>query len=575
MSHDYVFSIHRIHKAYGQNVVLDDITLAFIRGARIGVIGHNGSGKTTLLRVLAGVETEFDGTRLVTPDTTTIGYLSQEPELTPGTVRENLEEAVSEITALRTRYEELNEEMGKEEVYSDEDKLQKVIDEQTKVDAEIHAKGAWEIERKLEQASHALGLPPQDADVGPLSGGERRRVALCKILLRHPDVLLLDEPTNHLDAETVHWLERHLREFKGSVLIITHDRYFLDNVAGWMLELESGKAYPYEGNYSVYLKKRAARDKSEDARSKARKKRLELELDWISKTPKGRMAKNKARIRDYETLYQEQQSAAKNIDGMALMIPITQKLGTKVLNVQGITKVLRRPHLVLKDVTFEVPPGAIVGVIGPNGTGKTTLLKIIADQIKPDAGTVEFGSTVDLCYVDQDRGDLDPNATVWHEITDGADELTLGKQKMNSRAYVSKFNFRGADQQQLVGNLSGGQRNRVQLAKMLRRGGNLLLVDEPTNDLDDHDTIRVLEEALEGFAGSAIVVSHDRFFTLDKVATHVLSFEEEGVARFWEGNYETYRELPPRRTRRQGRRARRRQAPPSDRGAAARRPTTA
>ncbi len=539
MSSDYVFSLSRVHKAYGRKVVLDDISLAFLRGARIGVIGHNGSGKTTLLRVLAGVETEFDGARILPQEGLSIGYLSQEPELTPGTVRDNLEEAVSEITGLLKRYDELSEEMGKEEVYSDADAMQRVLDEQAKVELEIQHRGAWEIERTLKQASHALGLPPADADVGPLSGGERRRVALCKILLQHPDVLLLDEPTNHLDADAVYWLERHLDAYDGTVIAITHDRYFLDNVAQWMLEMHDGRAIPYEGNYSVYLEKRAAREKSEDAQSKARKRRLLQEREWIGKNPKGRLAKNKARIRDYEQLYAEHQDAQKRTDDFSLMIPTTQKLGTKVLKLDGLCKSFG-DRQVLKDVTFELPPGAILGVIGPNGTGKTTMLKIIAGQLEADSGTVDLGPTVDLCYVDQDRGDLNPEENVWQAITDGADELALGKRKVNSRAYVSKFNFRGGDQQQLVGTLSGGQRNRVQLAKMLRKGGNVLLVDEPTNDLDV-TTIQVLEEALDGFAGSAIVVSHDRFF-LDRVATHILSFEEEGRARFWEGNYETYHE---------------------------------
>jgi len=536
MSSDYVFQLQHVSKAYGRNVVLDDINLAFMRGARIGVIGHNGSGKSTLLRVLAGVETEFEGTRLVPDDSITIGYVHQEPELTPGTVKDSLDEAVHEVRDLLKRFDELNEKLAEE---MDADAMQAALDELEKVQSAIDHTEAWELDRKLGQAAHALGLPPMDADVATLSGGERRRVSLCQTLLRHPDVLLLDEPTNHLDADAVYWLERHLDAYDGTVIAITHDRYFLDNVAQWMLEMDSGKGYPYKGNYSVYLEQRAARDKSEDARSKARKKRLMTEREWIGKTPKGRMAKNKARIRDYEQLFREHMDAQKSPDGFALMIPVSEKLGQKVLILKGISKSFGDLE-VLKDVTFEVPPGAIVGVIGPNGTGKTTLLRIISGQLEADAGTVEMGSTVVPCYVDQDRADLDPNKNVWEEITDGADELTIGKHKENSRAYVSKFNFRGSDQQQKVGTLSGGQRNRVQMAKMLRRGGNLLLVDEPTNDLDV-STIRILEDALNGYAGSAIVVSHDRFF-LDRVATHILAFEEGGHARFWEGNYETYRE---------------------------------
>jgi sulfate-transporting ATPase len=534
MSADYVFSLSHVRKAYGPKVVLDDINLAFLRGARIGVIGHNGSGKSTLLRVLAGVETDYDGTCLPAKDLT-IGYLSQEPDLTPGTVRDNLEEAVAEVQGLLTRFDELNEKLAED---LDPDAMQAALDELEHVQTHIDHTDAWNLEHTLDKASHALGLPPQDADVSSLSGGERRRVALCKILLRHPDVLLLDEPTNHLDADAVYWLENHLDAYDGTVISVTHDRYFLDNVAQWMLEMQNGRGIPYQGNYSEYLQQSAKRQNIDDARSRARKKRLEQELEWINTTPKGRMAKNKARIRDYEKLYEEHKSEEKQVDGFALMIPITKKLGTKVLNVQGVSKSFGDRE-VLRDVTFEVPAGAVVGVIGPNGTGKTTLLKIIAGQLEPDSGTVEMGPTVDCCYVDQDRADMDPDKNVWAEITDGADELTLGKRKVNSRAYVSKFNFRGADQQQLVGTLSGGQRNRVQLAKMLRRGGNLLLVDEPTNDLDV-STIRVLEEALEGYAGSAIVVSHDRFF-LDRVATHILAFEGDCSARFWEGNYGTYR----------------------------------
>ena len=535
MSSDYVFSLVRVSKAYGRNVVLDNISLSFIRGARIGVIGHNGSGKTTLLRVLAGAEPEFEGERIVVPQDVSIGYLSQEPELTPGTVGDNLDEGVAHVHALLARFDELNEMMGKE---LPDAEMQAVYDEHAKVQTAIDTQDAWEIDRRVEQAAHALGVPPRESDVATLSGGERRRVALCKMFMQHPDVLLLDEPTNHLDADAVFWLERHLADYDGTVISITHDRYFLDNVAQWMLEMEGGRAFPFEGNYSAYLEQRAKRIKDADNRAKARKRRLDHELEWIRSNPKGRMAKSKARVRNFDALYEEHKSWSKeNRDPMAIVIPTGRKLGSKVLNVEGITKSYD-DRKVLDGVTFELPPGAVMGVIGPNGTGKTTLLKIISKQIEADSGSIEIGPTVIPCYVDQDRAELNPDNTVWQEISEGADEVQLGKISLNSRAYVSKFNFKGADQQQLVGTLSGGQRNRVQLAKMLRKGGNLLLVDEPTNDLDI-TTIRVLEEALEYYAGSAIIVSHDRYF-LDRLATHILSFEDGGEGRFWEGNYSTY-----------------------------------
>ena len=537
MSTDYVFTLVRVSKAFGRHVVLDNISLSFIRGARIGVIGHNGSGKTTILRVLAGVEKDFEGERIVVPEDVSIGYLAQEPELTPGTVGENLDEGVAHVHALLKRFDELNMKLAEELT---PEQMQAALDELEKVQSAIDHQDAWEIDRRVEQAAHALGVPPRDADVSKLSGGERRRVALCKMFMQHPDVLLLDEPTNHLDADAVHWLERHLAEYDGTVISITHDRYFLDNVAQWMLEMEGGRAYPFQGNYSSYLDQRAKRIKEADNRAKARKRRLDQELEWIRQNPKGRQAKSKARVRNFEALYEEHNTWAKeNRDPMAIVIPTGRKLGSKVIKVDGVTKSFG-DRTVLDGVTFELPPGAVMGVIGPNGTGKTTLLKIISEQIEPDSGTVEIGPTVIPCYVDQDRADLDPKKTVWEEISEGADEVQLGKISINSRAYVSKFNFKGPDQQQLVGTLSGGQRNRVQLAKMLRKGGNLLLVDEPTNDLDI-TTIRVLEEALQHYAGTAIIVSHDRYF-LDRLATHILSFEDGGNGRFWEGNYSTYRE---------------------------------
>ncbi len=537
MNPDYVFTLIRVSKSFAQTVVLKDISLSFFRGARIGVIGHNGSGKTTLLRILAGVETEFEGERIVADDVT-IGYLAQEPQLTPGTIQQNLDEAVAPIHALIDRYNELSVRLGED---LPADTMQSVLNEFDAIQTKIDHTDAWNVDHLVDQAAHALGVPDdRTADVARLSGGERRRVALCKLLMQHPDVLLLDEPTNHLDADAVRWLEKHLADYKGTVISITHDRYFLDNVAQWMLEMDSGIAYPYQGNYTTYLEQRAKRIQEVDARAKARKKRIDGELEWIRANPRGRQAKSKARIRSFEALYEEHKEWMEtNRDPMAILIPITRKLGSKVLSVKGVTKSFG-DRTVLEGVSFDLPPGAVLGVIGPNGAGKTTLLKIIAGQIRPDAGQVELGPTVDLCYVDQDRGDLDPDKTVWEEITGGADEIALGKFKLNSRAYVSKFNFRGPEQQQLVGTLSGGQRNRVQLAKMLKVGGNLLLVDEPTNDLDI-STIQVLEEALQHYAGSAIVVSHDRYF-LDRLATHILSFDVGGEGRFWEGNYQSYLE---------------------------------
>jgi len=535
MSQEVILSLQRVSKAYGKKVVLDNMNLSFFRGARIGVIGPNGSGKSSLLKVLAGVETEFEGTRWAA-DNLRIGYVPQEPRLKPGTVKENLEEAVGGVRSLLERYERLNERLAEP---LEPDEMQKVLDELERVQAEIEAKDAWELDRQLEQASHALGLPALDADVSRCSGGERRRVALCKVLLEHPDVLLLDEPTNHLDADAVDWLERHLAGYEGTVIAVTHDRYFLDNVAQWMLEMERGRGTPYHANYSAYLQEKQARKEADEKLSFAQAKLLERELAWIRQSPKARTVKNKARVRNFEALYEAHLNREKKDDAITLVIPPGDKLGQKVIRVTSLTKAFGE-RTVLKNVTFELPPGAVLGVIGPNGAGKTTLLKIISGSVKADEGTVELGPTVRTCFVDQDRAELDPEKSVWEEISDGLDELQVGSQKVNSRAYVAKFNFKSTDQQQKVGTLSGGQRNRVQMAKMLRRGGNLLLVDEPTNDLDV-TTIQVLEDAIENFPGCAIVVSHDRFF-LDKIATHLLAFQEDGTFRFWEGNYETYKE---------------------------------
>ena len=534
MSADYVFTLQHVNKAYGRKVVLADISLSFLRGAKIGVIGANGSGKTTLLKVLAGAEEDFDGERWADPKCQ-IGYLSQEPELTPGTVKENIDEGVADVKGLLDEFDAVNAKLGEG---PEGDELAALSDRLDRLMTEIETKDAWNIDHVVDQASHALGCPPGDSDVSTLSGGERRRVALCKLLLQHPDTLLLDEPTNHLDADAIHWLERHLDEYKGTVIAVTHDRYFLENVAEWMLEMDNGVATPYHGNYSTYLGQKEKRMHDADRKQRTRKRLLKQELEWMSKTPKGRQAKQKARVKEYEALYEETQKHEPKDDQVTINIPITRKLGGRVMEVKNLTKRYGE-RTVINDLSFEVPPGAVVGVIGPNGAGKTTLLKIIAKQIEADEGTIEVGQTVDLCFVDQDRAELNPNNTVFQEITDGADELKMGKLSVNSRAYVSKFNFKGTDQQQLVGNLSGGQRNRVQLAKMLRQGGNVLLVDEPTNDLDVA-TIRVLEESLAHFPGSAIVVSHDRFF-LDRIATHILAFDLDAKARFWEGNYESYR----------------------------------
>ena len=533
MSADYVLQLGRVSRSFDGRQVLEDISLAFLRGARIGVIGHNGSGKSTLLKILAGVDVDHEGVRWAADDVR-IGYLPQEPSLTPGTVRANLEEAVADTRALLQRYDGLNEKLGED---LDADAMQAALDELQTVQEEIESRDAWELDRRVEQAGHALGCPDGDADVERCSGGERRRVALATILLEHPDVLLLDEPTNHLDADAVQWLERHLADYHGTVIAITHDRYFLDNVAEWMLEMVRGRGIPYKGNYSAYLEQRAAREATEARQDKSKQAALQRELEWIRQSPRARTAKSKARIKNFERLRDEQKE--RGDDGITIDIPAGEKLGNKVLNVEALTKRFG-DRTVIHDLSFEIEPGAILGVIGPNGTGKTTLLRIIAGELEPEEGRVVLGPSVTPCSVDQDRAELDPEKTVWQEITDGHDELTLGVRKMNSRAYVSRFNFRSGDQQQLVGTLSGGQRNRVQLAKMLRQGGNLLLVDEPTNDLD-LGTIRVLESSLQAFPGCAVVVSHDRFF-LDRIATHILAFEEGGGARFWEGNYATYRE---------------------------------
>ena len=532
MSTEICYSVVRVNKSFGNKEILKGITLGFYKGAKIGVIGGNGSGKSTLLKILALKEEPSSG-QVLPQKGLTIGYLPQEPQLEAGkTVKENIDPAVQHVHDLLKEHEDLGMKLGEP---LDDDEMQKVMDRMSEVGDEIERVDGWTIDSRLEQAMGALGCPPPDAKVDHLSGGEKRRVALCRLLLEKPDFLLLDEPTNHLDADTVAWLEKHLQDYAGTIVLVTHDRYFLDNVVKWMLELERCEGTPYEGNYSLYLEQKAARLAAEEKQQKDRSRILEREIEWVRQGRKGRSLANKARLKHLSELQaQEDKVQEGSVD---LVIPSVQRLGDNVLDVKGVRKAFDGRTLV-DDLTFTLPPGAILGVIGPNGTGKSTLLRMIDGSVEPDGGEIKVGETVVLCHVDQGREDLDPKKTVFTEITDGADEITLGKIRMKSRAYVSKFNFRGTDQEQAVGTLSGGQRNRVQLAKMIRRGGNLLLLDEPTNDLDLM-TLRVLEEALQRFAGSAIVVSHDRYF-LDRICTHMLVFEGDGKTDFLEGNYADY-----------------------------------
>jgi sulfate-transporting ATPase len=532
MSTEICYSLVRVHKTYNQREVLKGITLGFYKGAKIGVIGGNGSGKSTLLRILALKEEASSG-QVLPQKGLRIGYLPQEPVLDAGaTVRENVEPAVKHVHDLLKEHDELGAKLG--EALSD-DEMQKVMDRFAEVGEAIERVDGWTIDSRLEQAMHALGCPAPDASVEHLSGGEKRRVALCRLLLEQPDFLLLDEPTNHLDADTVAWLEKHLQEYAGTVILVTHDRYFLDNVAKWMLEIERGEGVPYEGNYSLYLEQKSSRLATEEKQQADRSKVLERELDWVRQGRKGRSQVNKARIKQFAELQAKDQSV--NEGSVDLVIPAGKRLGDKVIELDHVKKGYDT-RVLIEDLSFVLPPGAILGVIGPNGTGKTTFLKLVTKQETPDSGTVSIGETVELCHVDQEREGLDPKKTVFQEITDGQDEITLGKFRVKGRAYVSKFNFKGSDQEQLVGSLSGGQRNRVQLAKMLRRGGNMVLLDEPTNDLDLM-TLRVLEEAIQRFPGCCIVVSHDRYF-LDRICTHMLVFEGEGKTDFLEGNYADY-----------------------------------
>jgi ATP-binding cassette ChvD family protein len=527
MAHQYIFQMYRLSKAFPPDkTVLNDVTLAFLPGAKIGVLGYNGAGKSSLLRIMAGLDTEFRGDAQLAPGAT-VGLLEQEPQLDETKdVRGNVEDGVAETRALLDRFNELAAN------YSDE-----TADEFGALQAKIDAADAWSLDTNVEYAMDALRLPPGDADVTRLSGGERRRVALCRLLLRAPELLLLDEPTNHLDAESVAWLERHLAEYKGTVVAVTHDRYFLDNVAGWILELDRGRGIPYEGNYSSWLEQKQARMAQEERTEKARQRTIAAELDWVRQNPKGRQKKQKARLSNYDALVA--QEASVKLDEVQIHIPAGPRLGDLVVQAEGLRKGFG-DRLLIDDLSFSLPRGGIVGVIGPNGAGKTTLFRMITGQEQPDAGALRLGDTVDLAYVDQSRDALAADKGVWEEISGGQDQLKVGEQWMNSRQYTASFNFKGSDQQKKVGKLSGGERNRLHLAKLLRTGGNLLLLDEPTNDLDV-DTLRALEEALLSFAGCAVVISHDRWF-LDRVATHVLAFEGDSQVTWFEGNFEAYEE---------------------------------
>jgi ATP-binding cassette ChvD family protein len=534
MSREFVYVMKGLGKVVPpKRQILKDIWLSFFPGAKIGVLGPNGAGKSSLLRIMAGVDTEFVGEAWAA-DGVKIGYLPQEPELDEEkTVAENVEEALADTRALLTRFDELNMKLA-EDMSADE--MDRVMNEHAEVQDAIEAADAWDLDRHIEIAMDALRLPPGDADVKILSGGERRRVALCKLLLEKPDMLLLDEPTNHLDAESVAWLERYLTEFPGTVVAITHDRYFLDNAAGWILELDRGQGIPFEGNYTSWLEQKQARLATEEKQQQARQRHLARELEWVRASPKARHAKSKARLSRYDEMVAE--AAAENRDP-ALEIVITPgpRLGNEVVNAEGLTKGFG-DRLLIDGLDMRLPRGGIVGIIGPNGAGKTTLFRMLVGDEKPDAGKLTIGDTVQFAYVDQSRDDLEADNTVWEEISEGAEVLELGKRVVNSRAYVSSFNFRGADQQKRVGDLSGGERNRVHLAKLIKSGGNVLLLDEPTNDLDV-DTLRSLEDALLRFPGCAVVISHDRWF-LDRIATHILAFEGDSQLVWFEGNYRDY-----------------------------------
>jgi sulfate-transporting ATPase len=528
-----IYSMVGVSRHYDKRAVLKDIYLSYFYGAKIGVIGLNGSGKSSLLRIIAGADKGYTGETVLSPGYT-VGYLEQEPQLDESkTVRETIEEAVSETVALLKEFDEINARFGEE--MSDDD-MNKLLERQGEVQERLDALDAWDLDSRLEMAMDALRCPPGETPVKVLSGGERRRVALCRLLLMKPDILLLDEPTNHLDAESVAWLEQHLQQYAGTVIAVTHDRYFLDNVAGWILELDRGEGIPWKGNYSSWLEQKQERLRREEKQESERRKTLERELEWIRMAPKARHAKSKARINSYEALLaQQNEQRARELE---IYIPPGPRLGAVVIEADGVSKAYGE-RLLVEGLTFKLPPGGIVGVIGPNGAGKTTLFRMITNEEQPDAGSIRVGETAQLGYVDQSRT-LDPEKTIWEEISGGSETVKLGPREVNSRAYVGRFNFSGSDQQKKVSMLSGGERNRVHLAKMLKEGANVLLLDEPTNDLDVN-TMRALEEALENFAGCAVVISHDRWF-LDRVATHILAFEGDSRVYWFEGNFSDYEE---------------------------------
>ena len=529
-----IYSMYKVSKHYNRKAIITDISLSYFYGAKIGVLGLNGSGKSTLLRIMAGIDSEYEGTISIQPGFT-VGFLEQEPELEKGkTVKEIVEEGVQETVDLLREYEAINAQFAEP---MDDDAMNALIERQATVAEQLDAVGAWDLDSRLEMAMDALRCPPEDQEVSTLSGGERRRVALCRLLLRQPDILLLDEPTNHLDAETVAWLEGHLHQYQGTVIAVTHDRYFLDNVAGWILELDQGRGVPWKGNYSSWLEQKKERLRLEEKSESERQRTLERELEWIRMTPRAKQQKNKARIRAYEELLN--QDRVQRNESVQIYIPPGPRLGDIAIEAKGVSK-RYGDRIIFENMDFALPSGGIVGVIGPNGAGKTTLFRLITGQESADSGQLHIGETVQLGYVDQSRETLMGENTVWQEVSGGEEELELGERKVNSRAYLARFNFLGADQQQKVGTLSGGQRNRVHLAKVLKEQANVFLLDEPTNDLDVH-TLRALEEGLENFAGCVVVISHDRWF-LDRIATHILAFEGDSQVYWFEGNFSEYEE---------------------------------